>query len=283
LEVALLRAHAQKRRNAINAAVLQLLRRTFFLCRNNKSLQTKVNLLRENKASFDAEMSLLYSVVARKHAILARYASCAGNFAEITDLVLAKIDTEQNGKMSLSADDFLYHYICEGGVVFLCIAEAAAERAKAFAFLTAVKKRFEELYPAERARTAIPFAMNAEFSPVMAAETRKAASIGQEHDETGEDPDKIERVREEVRQVRDVVVRSIDSIVERGERMELLVDKTEALSAESVAFKRNTRQVQRKMWWRNAKMKVVLASVGVLAVYGVVSASCGGLLWPNCV
>ncbi len=84
-------------------------------------------------------------------------------------------------------------------------------------------------------------------------------------------------------QVRDIMVANIDSIVERGERLELLVDKTDALNTESVTFRRGARQVQRKMWWQNVKMKILLGVIALVIIYGIVSASCGGPLWPKCV
>ncbi len=79
------------------------------------------------------------------------------------------------------------------------------------------------------------------------------------------------------------MVANIDSIVERGERMELLVERTEALSSDSLTFKRNARVVRRRMWWQNTKTKLALGAVAVVVLYGIVSAACGGPLWPKCV
>ena len=43
-------------------------------------------------------MSILYSVIARRTTVLARFASCIGNFSEITEVVLAKIaDSSPDG------------------------------------------------------------------------------------------------------------------------------------------------------------------------------------------
>ena len=53
-----------------------------------------------------------------------------------------------------------------------------------------------------------------------------------------------------------VMVSNIESIVERGERLDLIVDKAENLSNEAVTFRQSGRRLQRRMWWQNAKMKV---------------------------
>jgi len=46
-------------------------------------------------------MAILFAVVARGTTILAQHASCAGNFIEVTEQVLAKISPE-NSKLTYS-------------------------------------------------------------------------------------------------------------------------------------------------------------------------------------
>ena len=45
------------------------------------------------------------------------------------------------------------------------------------------------------------------------------------------------RVQSEIDQVKDIMVANIDVIIERGEKLELLVDKTEHLATNSVTFR----------------------------------------------
>ena len=44
-------------------------------------------------------MPILYSVVARGTTVLAKYAQCAGNFAEVTEQILSRIPPE-NSKLT---------------------------------------------------------------------------------------------------------------------------------------------------------------------------------------
>lgn len=67
-------------------------------------------------------MPILYSVVARGTTVLAKYASCPGNFAEVTDQILTKIPPE-NGKLTLSHGSYLFHYICEDRIIYMCITD----------------------------------------------------------------------------------------------------------------------------------------------------------------
>ena len=44
-------------------------------------------------------------------------------------------------------------------------------------------------------------------------------------------------VQAEIDQVKDIMVANIDVIIERGEKLELLVDKTEHLATNSITFR----------------------------------------------
>lgn len=64
------------------------------------------------------------------------------------------------------------------------------------------------------------------------------------------------------------MVQNIDSILQRGERLDLLVDKTDTLAGQAYAFRRGARSVRRQQWWKNTRITaltgvVVLVSCSV--------------------
>jgi len=50
-------------------------------------------------------------------------------------------------------------------------------------------------------------------------------------------------------------------VLERGERMELLVDKTDNLNQQAFQFKKKSTQLKRAMWWKNTKLMIMLIFV----------------------
>ena len=46
--------------------------------------------------------------------------------------------------------------------------------------------------------------------------------------------------------------------MERGERIELLVDKTDNLNQQAFAFKKRSTQLKRAMWWKNTQLMVMI-------------------------
>lgn len=55
-------------------------------------------------------------------------------------------------------------------------------------------------------------------------------------------------------QVRAVMVENIDKVLDRGDRIELLVDKTTTIQDNSFRFKKQSRRLRQSMWIKNAKL-----------------------------
>ena len=61
------------------------------------------------------------------------------------------------------------------------------------------------------------------------------------------------------------MVKNVDSILERGERLDLLVDKTDTLAGQAYAFRRGARNVRRQQWWKNARITALTGVVGIVS------------------
>jgi vesicle-associated membrane protein 7 len=218
-------------------------------------------------------MPILYTVIARGSTILTKYASCVGNFSEVTEQILNKISAE-NSKLTYSHNNFLFHYIKENGIVYLCITDDDFERARAFAFLADIKNRFEQTYGLTRIRDALPYAMNSDFANLLASEMKRYSE--------SRDLDKVSKVQGQLDELKDIMVKNIDNIASRGERLELLVNKAENLNTTSVLFRKSSRNVARAMYWRNIKFGLIVGGASLLFIYIIISMSCGGLAWSSC-
>lgn len=64
---------------------------------------------------------------------------------------------------------------------------------------------------------------------------------------------------------KDIMVQNIDSILQRGERLDLLVDKTDTLAGQAYAFRRGARSVRRQQWWRNVRIMALTGVVGLVS------------------
>ncbi len=87
--------------------------------------------------------------------------------------------------------------------------------------------------------------------------------------------DAIGKAQKEIEDVRGIMSQNIESILERGERIDLLVDKTDRLGGSARDFRVRSRGLRRRMWWKNVRLMVLLAVVGVFLIYLFVGFGCG--------
>jgi vesicle-associated membrane protein 7 len=247
---------------------------------------------------------ILYALVARGQVVLAEFSSVQGNASRVAVQLLAKLPasagSQPHSRASYVADGYVYHRLTADDLTYLCMTEEvraapclrvptnqptnrlrsppahtrvaapaqAFGRRLPFSFLEDVRAQFMALYGAAAA-TAAAYELTAAFSPVLAS---RAAHWG------GARADALGRVRGEVEGLREVMVDSIERVLERGERLELLVQKTEGLSEESVLFKRGAQRLRAQAWWRNARMRALMAVMCVLGVYLLAAFVCSPTL-----
>ncbi|KAI8036357.1 hypothetical protein M5D96_010950 [Drosophila gunungcola] len=220
-------------------------------------------------------MPILYSVISRGTTVLAKFAECVGNFAEVTEHIIGRIGVH-NHKMTYTHGDYLIHYNCENKLVYMCITDNEFEQSRAFLFLADVKQKFIQTYGLQVA-TAIAYSMNTEFSKILA---QQMVYFSQSRE-----VDTISRVHGQIDELKDIMVKNIDSLRDRGEKLELLVNKTENLSnnvrchqvswemlpyllfLQSVAFRKASRNLARQMFWKNIRIYVVVGLVITFIVY----------------
>jgi len=216
---------------------------------------------------------IIYGLVAKQTTVLAEHASTTGNFTTVCRLILEKIAPNSNEKRSYVYDRHIFHYIVENGLIFLCMADEAMARRIPFDFLLDIKKRWTSQY-GDAGRTAMPYGMNEEFSKVLSRQMEFFSN---------DKNDKLTQIKDDMDSTRKVMVENIDRMLERGEKIELLVDKTDNLSMQAQTFKKKSTNLKRVMCMQNLKLWLIIIFVVLLVIYFITASVCGGLGLPNCV
>jgi len=214
-------------------------------------------------------MPILYALISRDTNVLAEYTCTGGNFPTVTRVLLGKISI-QDDRMSYSYDKHVFHYIVSDGIIFLCMADPDMSRRAVFAFLEDIITIWRERVSSIEQQSAIAFSWNDQFAPI----------LQERIDYYNKDPkdarDTISRVKSQIDSVKEAMIENIDRILERGEKIELLVDKTDDLNSESFKFVRNTTKLRNHIWYSNLRVYLLIAGV-VLVITGIIIfAICGG-------
>ncbi|KAH6631762.1 synaptobrevin-domain-containing protein [Chaetomium tenue] len=223
---------------------------------------------------------LLYACVAYNSTILAECttSSATSQVSSLAALILPKIDHASPQKLTYTHGSHHIHYISAspseypptqstaGGLTYLVVSDSAAvNRRISFGFLVELRRRFLAAYPPETTDYASqPHYGCASFN----GDTR---GLMVEYGTTaGGRDDALGNVQREMDDVRGVMTRNIEGLLERGERIDLLVDKTDRLGQGAGEFRVRTRGIRRRMWWKNVKLMALLAFVVVLILATIV-------------
>jgi vesicle-associated membrane protein 7 len=139
-----------------------------------------------------------------------------------------------------------------------------------FAFLEDMKNNFIMTFGLENAQTAIAFAMNEDFKNVINERMEYYNS-----DQAERSIDNIGAVKSQIDEVKDVMVQNIERVLERGEKIELLVDKTDRLNQQAFRFESSSRALRRAMWWKKMRCYAIIGVVTILVIYAASVSLCG--------
>ncbi|PHT80002.1 hypothetical protein T459_18054 [Capsicum annuum] len=67
-------------------------------------------------------------------------------------------------------------------------------------------------------------------------------------------------------QIRTIMVDNIEKILERGDRIELLVDKTGTMQDNAFHFRKQSKRLRRALWMKNAKLLPAFSANGAVTL-----------------
>ncbi|KZV33874.1 Vesicle-associated membrane protein [Dorcoceras hygrometricum] len=189
-------------------------------------------------------MAILYGVVARGTTVLSEFNAVTGNVGAVVRRMLEKLaeSGSTDSRLCFSQDRYIFHILQLDGLTFLCMANDTFGRRIPFSYLEDIHMRFMKNY-GKIASYAPAYAMNDEFSRVLHQQMEFFSS--------NPSADTLNRVRGEVRTI---MVDNIDKILERGDRIELLVDKTATMQDSSFHFRKQSKRLRQSLLKKNAKL-----------------------------
>lgn len=212
-------------------------------------------------------MPLIYAFVARGTTVLCDYTAFSGNFSTVAVQCLQKLPSKDS-RFTYSCDRHTFNYMSSGGFTYLVVADEEFGRQVPFAFLERVREDFVTTCGAT-AGGAIAHSLQEQFGPRLKGHMQ----FCQDHPE---ELNKVSKVQQQVSEVKTIMMDNIEKVLGRGEKLELLVDKTDNLRYQANAFLHSGRNLRRKMWWQSLKMKLILGAVLILVVFVIFLIACKG-------
>ncbi|KAK6273255.1 hypothetical protein POUND7_010338 [Theobroma cacao] len=220
-------------------------------------------------------MGIFYGMVARGQVVLAEFSATQTNASTIARQILEKMKEGKNdSNSSFSHDRYIFHVKRTDCLTVLCMADDASGRRIPFAFLEDIHQKFVKTY-GRAIHSASAYAMNDEFSRVLSQQM--------DHFSNDQNADRLNRLKGEMSQVRSVMIDNIEKVLERGDRLALLVEKTSAMQGNTLRFKRQARRYKNALWWRDCKFTATLILLVLLVIlYVLLTFFCHGLFLSSC-
>lgn len=232
---------------------------------------------------------LIYSFVARGTIVLAEHTPYSGNFSTIAVQCLQKLPSNSS-KYTYSCDGHTFNFLLDSGFVFLVVADEPTGRSVPFVFLERVKDDFKKRYGSSIKndgdqhpladddeedddlfgdRFSIAYNLDREFGPKLKEHMEYCMNHPDEMS-------KLSKLKAQITEVKGIMMDNIEKVLDRGEKIELLVDKTENLQFQADSFQRQGRQLRRKMWFQNLQMKLMVGGAILIFIIIVWLFACGG-------
>jgi vesicle-associated membrane protein 7 len=176
-------------------------------------------------------------------------------------------------------------------LVCLCLCSVATPSRIAFSFLAEIREKFKTSFKLTDYQDAIAYSFNAEFSGVLANSMAKFnAQIGigattTNTTTTAANPlqdDRVRRVNEQLDDLKDVMIQNIDQLLNRGEQLDLLVERTDRMQQMAFKFKNDSEKIKNQLWWKLVKCRVGTCLFITFILFLIISVACGGLDFDRC-
>eukprot|EP01117_Protostelium_nocturnum_P012249 TRINITY_DN4504_c0_g1_i1.p1 TRINITY_DN4504_c0_g1~~TRINITY_DN4504_c0_g1_i1.p1 ORF type:complete len:176 (+),score=30.08 TRINITY_DN4504_c0_g1_i1:297-824(+) len=145
----------------------------------------------------------------------------------------------------IKQNSYLFHCIVQEGLIYLCLTDNSYDSRLAMAFLLEVRERFLSRYPDETIKEANAFDLNTDFSRIL--------SNQMDYFTHNPSSDKIELVKKKLESTHSIVIENIEKVMQRNEKAELLIGKTEAVAEQASKFKSQSEKLKWVIWKKNAK------------------------------
>ncbi|SOV08526.1 related to vesicle-associated membrane protein 7 [Ustilago sp. UG-2017a] len=190
-------------------------------------------------------MIVLALVAKGSHILAETHDSAHDRFLPAAQTILSRIPPNSS-KLSYAFEDWLFHYVSSDNLVYMAVADTDTGRRIPFAFLAHVQRHFLSSYevPSEDEIS----------STDHSGLTKELKELVNKFNADPQGVDPIAQAKNELAGVKDIMTQNVEQILSRGERIELLMDRTDNAANQSMAFRRRAVGLRRQMWWKNVKV-----------------------------
>ena len=232
--------------------------------------------------------------------LVSAQATQGGNAYDLAQKILHRLDKDGGGpsntrSFAMGQDGFMFRFSwAPNGYTFVMLEKDMGDAA-VWKALDRCRQRFESAY-GEGGGTGMPDDVVIIFPPVtrdtamsfkptldeMIREANRMPAAAASNSASGNGrstaaDDELLGVHDRLEQVRNVMADSIDKVIERGEKIDVLVERADRLEANAMTFAKSSTGLKKSLRWRELKFKLLVGAAIVGGLLFVVSSACDGV------
>ena len=201
--------------------------------------------------------TICYALISRRDVILCDHRQkLEGNFESTCQEVLSNVlKRELNDRFSFDHGQYTYHAYVGGDLIYVCVTDVRFDHNIAFNCLFELERQFVSKGLKERAKSAGLYSLRTAFGPTMASILAKFSAS-----------DVLGRLESKVENVTGIMRQNIDKVVQRGDALSDLNERSDLLAHSSTDFRQNSIKLRKKLCWRNVKLWVILVILLIVLI-----------------
>lgn len=212
-----------------------------------------------------ARVAILYCLVARDEVVLCDYILRSNSkLYSLAQDGLRQFQKRADISPTIAVEEYELHALKDQDFIFLCITNpiSTSQKPSVLGLLNRVKQQFDEMGMRPRGHDCQAYELRQDFAHVLKG-LMEECSYGDS---------KVRDLASKTHAVKDQMVQNIQQMQERGERLDELTESTELLNRNAIEFKRGSSQLQRRLFWRQCRLRCIIATIIIAVLIALVAA-----------
>ena len=206
-------------------------------------------------------MSIIYALIAKNEdQVLCEFTEYKGNFEQISRAILRKIKKNSNGSLVYD-DSYNFTYINLDQLTYLCMSDVKYPNEFAYKFLEEIKTKFLSKFTTKQVEDALAYSLNADFKDTISERMDYYNNEAEKSTET------IQKLKDSIIDTKGVLLNSQELLGQRGEKVNLIVQKADLLRMETNSYLENAQKLKKYVMWRKIKIwSIIIATCIIIAL-----------------
>ena len=199
----------------------------------------------------EPKAKIIYALVAKGVKPLSGYSNYTGTFDQACINYLKNIGPGNSAAVKID-NGYMIYYMNEENITYLLMTESLYPKDAAIGCLDSIKKEFKLMYQNRNFDLDSNFALDDEFKVKLRMKFDYFNANTDISNET------IGKLKDEVNKMKDDVLNASGLLDNRGEKLKVLDEKSDALSTSSHNYYKSSKKVKRAEWMKRIKLYIAI-------------------------